>query len=255
MIDVFAGAGGLSLGFKWAGWRTLAATDIDRYAVEAFNKNIEPLAFVGDMQEDITIDTLLQLAQDRDPSRPLALVGGPPCQGFSTGGKKRSESDVRNQLHLRYALLLDRLRPDVFVFENVLGLLSMSKGKFLEKILAGMKAVGYDVAIWRMNAAHYGVPQRRQRIVLVGVPSGCAAPQRPVELTPGDLSLEVSFLRNPASVQEAIGDLPPLEAGEDGSAFTYRHLPATTYQAFMRGEITPSGFLTGSKICKGQIAA
>ena len=247
MIDVFAGCGGLSLGFKWQGWSTLAAADFDKFAVDVFNRNVAPRAIVGDMNDDKIIDHLVAVTQGRDKTRALALVGGPPCQGFSTGGKKRSENDARNHLHSRYSVLLKRMKPDVFVFENVLGLLSMSGGAFLQRIMTGFDEAGYDALVWKMNAAEFGVPQRRIRVVIVGVRrGGMALPHKPVEwcsLRPDHLRGEQASV----TVSDAIGDLPHLQAGEDGSHRAYCHGPACSYQALMRGEISPVAYLAAAR--------
>lgn len=255
MVDVFAGCGGLSLGFKWQGWETLAATDFDKFAVQAFNQNIAPLSIVGDMNDDQVIEHLVAATEGRDRSRPLALVGGPPCQGFSTGGKKRSEEDARNHLHARYSILLDRMKPDMFVFENVLGLLSMSGGAFLQRILAGFDKAGYDAQVWKMNAAEFGVPQRRVRVVIVGVRrGGMTPPRKPVEWCSlsdkGLLDVEPVV-----TVEEAIGDLPRLAAGQDGSDLEYARKPVSSYQALMRGEITPAGYLAEARGSSTKLAA
>ena len=243
MVDVFAGAGGLSLGFKWAGWKTLAATDIDPSSVDTFNANVAPLAFVGDMNDD---EVLLRLeravfAQKRG-QEPLALVGGPPCQGFSTGGKRRSEEDARNTLYTRYALLLRHMQPDLFVFENVMGLMSMSGGQFLQRVLRELESAGYEVDLWKLNAAEFGVPQRRKRVLLVGVKSGHALPLRPEPWTSVD---QPNLLDLPpaVSVSEAIDDLPAIDAGEDGSDRDYVRAASTPYQRLMRGEISPVDYL------------
>ncbi|MGQ0582507.1 MAG: DNA cytosine methyltransferase [Reyranella sp.] len=254
MIDVFAGAGGLSLGFQWQGWRSLAATDIDKYAVNAFNRNVEPVAFVGNMEEDGVIERLLQASFERDKRRPIALVGGPPCQGFSTGGKRRSEDDLRNQLHSRYVVLLKRLQPNFFVFENVLGLLSLSKGRFLEQVIDRMSEVGYSVAVWRMNAAAYGVPQRRQRLFLVGVPKGRPAPSCPIQWCRGEADDLFSGAPQ-TTVHDAIGDLPAICAGEDGSAKVYAKNSSGPYQALMRSEITSQQFMVARRGNASQLAA
>lgn len=255
MVDVFAGCGGLSLGFKWQGWNTLAATDFDKSAVQAFNQNVAPLAVVGDMNDDQVIEHLVAATEGRDCSTPLALVGGPPCQGFSTGGKKRSEDDARNHLHARYSILLDRMRPDVFVFENVLGLLSMSGGAFLQRILAGFDNAGYEAQVWKMNAAEFGVPQKRVRVVIVGVRrGGMAPPRKPVEWC--SLSTDRPLdAEPPVTVDEAIGDLPRLSAGEDGSGLCYANEPASSYQALMRGEITPASYLADARGRSTKLAA
>lgn len=241
MIDVFAGAGGLSLGFKWAGWTSLAATDIDRHAVATFNANVAPVGFVGDMESDET-RTRLIASSLRSYGGRLALVGGPPCQGFSTGGNRRSPDDARNRLHKSYAALLARLQPDVFVFENVLGLLSMERGRFLEQILQGLRATGYEVAVWRLNAARFGIPQRRERVMLIGVPHGAELPQQP---RPWTSPLPAGPFDHPpvCGVAEALGDLPALRAGQDGSGLPYRAPPESEYQRFARESISPAEYL------------
>ncbi|MCW8283564.1 DNA (cytosine-5-)-methyltransferase [Agrobacterium sp. InxBP2] len=232
MIDVFAGAGGLSLGFKWAGWETIAATDFDKNAIETFKKNVDSNAFVGDMMLDETIDRLVQSSERKSGGGILALVGGPPCQGFSTGGKRRSEGDHRNHLYRRYALLLKRIRPDIFIFENVTGLLSMSKGTFLATILSEFSDLGYKTSVLKINAADYGVPQRRNRVIIVGTPEG----------TNLDLSLQPSQgLRT--TVRDAISDLPVLCAGEDGASKSYLSGPKSAYQKLMRGIYSPTDYL------------
>jgi DNA (cytosine-5)-methyltransferase 1 len=244
MVDVFAGAGGLSLGFKWKGWRSLAATDIDRHSVDTFNRNVSPVAFVGDMWSNEVLDRLVGTAPPpSERVRPLALVGGPPCQGFSTGGNRRSELDERNGLYVRYAALLERLRPDIFIFENVLGLLSMAKGAFLPRVTEALKSVGYEIDIWRINAAEFGLPQRRKRLIIVGVPCGRPLPKglvpwrSPTESGSAQLPLTVT-------VSEAVGDLPILSAGQDGSELEYCSQPRHLYQQFLRGHIDAPEFLS-----------
>lgn len=254
MLDVFAGAGGLSLGMKWAGWHSLAATDFDASAVATFNRNVEPVAFLGDMGSDEVIDRLAAAANLHKLTSPLALVGGPPCQGFSTGGKKRSEEDARNKLHERYALLLSRAKPDIFIFENVMGLLSMSRGAYVRRVIDGLSAVGYEVELWRMNAAEYGVPQRRQRVIIVGVAKGRELPYRPQEWT---LLEQKGLLADVQAigVTEAIGDLPAIGAGQDGQLLEYRSGPGTPYQALMRGEISPRQFFNACGRTRRPVAA
>jgi DNA (cytosine-5)-methyltransferase 1 len=246
MIDVFAGAGGLSLGFEWAGWESLAAVDLDRHAVTTFNANVAPVAFVGDMENSATRDSLLKTARKADGRR-VALVGGPPCQGFSTGGKRRSSDDARNGLHASYALLLDHLRPDVFIFENVIGLLNMGKGQFLTDILRGLRSVGYEVAVWRLSAARFGIPQRRDRVMLVGVPNGTATPHEP---TPWTVSLPSGPFAPPpvCGVAESLDDLPALAPGEDGSGLPYRCGPVSNYQRLVRGLISPAEYIAGGQV-------
>ena len=243
-VDVFAGAGGLALGLEWAGWQTLAAVDLDKHAVETFNRNIAPVAFVGDMNEE-RVHQELVTAAGKLGGRRLALVGGPPCQGFSTGGKRRSPEDARNQLHKRYAALLKTLHPDVFVFENVLGLLTMDGGEFVNIVLEGLRECGYEVGLWRMNTAEYGVPQRRERVVIVGVPFGSHLPRQPQAWT---VPAQGTVLVPTPTVFDALSDLPELAAGEDGSHLPYPHPPLTVYQRLLRGQMAPQEYVEGAPI-------
>jgi DNA (cytosine-5)-methyltransferase 1 len=244
MIDVFSGAGGLSLGFEWAGWTSLAAVDLDRHAVAAFNANVAPVAFVGNMEDPTIHDRLIEAGRQTSCRR-LALVGGPPCQGFSTGGNRRSIDDARNGLHASYAGLLGRLQPDVFLFENVLGLLNMDKGHFIEQVLQGLRAVGYDVAIWRVSAARLGIPQRRDRVMLIGVPCGREMPRQPEPWTSPLPSSDLFTLPPVCGVAEALNDLPALNPGQDGSGLPYGSAPMSNYQRLVRGHLSPAEYLAG----------
>jgi DNA (cytosine-5)-methyltransferase 1 len=196
------------------------------------------------MTDEATLDLLQEKASHAHGGR-LALVGGPPCQGFSTGGNRRSVEDARNDLHKRYAELLSRLRPDVFIFENVLGLLSIDGKRFLPRIIDGFHTVGYDVALWRLNAARFGVPQRRERLVLVGVPAGASTPVAPQPWTSPVVSEELFALPPVCGTIDAIGDLPILGQGEDGSALSYRASPDSEYQQLMRGHLSPAEYVAG----------
>jgi len=244
MIDVFSGAGGLTLGFEWAGWKSIAACDIDQHAVRTFNANIAPVAYAGDMNTD---DALDQLAASASPVRKrerLALIGGPPCQGFSTGGNRRSTTDQRNWLFARYTALVARVRPDLIVFENVLGLLSMDGGRFLSGIVSSLEQEGYDVSVGRLNSAEFGVPQKRQRVIITGVPTGQVRPPLPVAWSVNSNGGS----KPPApTVAQALSDLPYLRAGQDGSLLNYRTDPESVYQRFMRGGCSALEYLTSCR--------
>jgi DNA (cytosine-5)-methyltransferase 1 len=247
MVDVFAGAGGLSLGFEWAGWQSLVAVDNDKSAVATFNSNIAPVAFLGDMNSDEVQDRLVDSASKRRGSSRMALVGGPPCQGFSTGGNRRTSDDARNSLHKRYSSLLARIRPDIFVFENVLGLLSMDKGQFVAGLLKAFCEIGYEVELWRMNAAEFGVPQRRERVIIVGVPSTMSMPTQPTKWTVPISPIADRWPRPAPGVRLALDDLPKLVAGQDGSGLPYRAAPGSSFQKMVRGAIRPRDYLFGER--------
>jgi len=220
VVDLFAGAGGLSLGFQWAGWRSVVASDIDAYAMATFARNIHRGVVVGDIREASVRASIIARAK-RKRGVPLVLVGGPPCQGFSTAGKKRSRGDDRNQLFREYCALVNAVAPDAFLFENVTGLLNMEGGAVFAEVVAALKRVADDVQVWRVSADEYGVPQRRKRVILIGTRG------RDVPVQPATSAQRVS-------VQDALSDLPALAAGEDGSAKRYASRACTPYQRLMR---------------------
>ena len=166
-IDLFCGAGGLSLGFERAGFRVAAAIDDDPLNTAAYTQNF-PHAHVltADVRsltgDDIRAKTAI------DGSRIDVVFGGPPCQGFSIGGH-RDDSDPRNSLILEFARLTAELRPRYFVLENVPGILR-NDGRLLEPFLGAVAKAGYDVIdpIRELDAQHFGVPQRRRRVFVLG---------------------------------------------------------------------------------------
>jgi DNA (cytosine-5)-methyltransferase 1 len=236
LVDLFAGAGGLSLGFHWAGWKSVVASDIDEHAMATFARNIHPHVLVGDIRAPEIRSGIIKLATAGSRKLPRVLVGGPPCQGFSTAGNRRSRDDDRNHLFKDYCALVDAIAPDAFLFENVTGLLNMEGGAVFNDVVAELKKVAKEVRVWRVSAEEYGVPQRRKRVIIVGFRT-----LKPFELQAGPLSSGL-FGGAPISVAEALGDLPPLVAGEDGSSQEYRAPARTPYQKLMRGELDATAF-------------
>ncbi len=220
LVDLFAGAGGLSLGFHWAGWRSVVASDIDAHAMATFARNLHRDVVVGDIRTRSVRDAIIARAK-RKRGVPLVLVGGPPCQGFSTAGNRRSRDDDRNQLFRQYCALVNAIAPDAFLFENVTGLLNMEGGAVFAEVVAALKKVADDVQVWRVSAEEYGVPQRRKRVILIGTRG------RDVPVQPPKGAARVS-------VRDALSDLPALVAGEDGSAKRYASRARTAYQRLMR---------------------
>ena len=155
VVDLFCGAGGLSLGLFRAGFSIVAAVDNWSPAVETYRLNFSDHIVCADIFEDIEI--------------PYAevIVGGPPCQGFSSAGLRRSD-DQRNTLVRVFGRIVQRLRPMAFVFENVEGFLTGSHGKFVFDLLEPVIEAGYRVHVRKVNAANYGVPQHRKRVIAVG---------------------------------------------------------------------------------------
>lgn len=154
-IDLFCGCGGLSLGFEQAGFDIIAAYDNWRPAIETYAENFHHPAHLAELSGDFKVPAS------------TVVIGGPPCQGFSSAGM-RSPSDARNTLVRVFSTIVARVRPLAFVFENVEGFLTGAHGGFLFDLLEPLISVGYRIHLRKVNAAHYGVPQHRKRIIAVG---------------------------------------------------------------------------------------
>lgn len=167
VISLFAGCGGSSLGYSMAGYRKLLAVEWDANAVETFRLNFPDVpVYHGDIAK-LSVDECLQMMNLR-PGELDVLDGSPPCQGFSTAGK-RNLDDPRNQLFREYARLLQGLKPRVFVMENVSGMVKGKMKLVFADILRELKVSGYHVSARLMNAMYFNVPQSRQRMIFIGV--------------------------------------------------------------------------------------
>lgn len=158
ILDLFCGAGGLSWGMdKNPYFKTMVALDFDENAANTFKKNM-PYAevVVGDITDSKIKENIVSLAKKTGVNM---IVGGPPCQGYSMKGKKLGLQDPRNFLFREYLDLVQRLQPDVFVIENVKGLLLSANGWFKDQIVSTIEKLGYTVRFGILNAANFGVPQ------------------------------------------------------------------------------------------------
>jgi len=167
VISLFAGCGGSSLGYKMAGYKELLAVEWDKNAVETLKLNFKGLnIFHGDIK-DLTVDECLKITGLKKGELDI-LDGSPPCQGFSTAGK-RQVNDARNDLFKEYVRLIKGLNPKVFVMENVSGMIKgKMKGRYIE-IWEELNNIGYNVKSKIMNAMWYDVPQSRDRLIFIGV--------------------------------------------------------------------------------------
>lgn len=166
-ISLFAGCGGSSLGYYWTGGKELLAVEWDDNAVETFKLNFPGIpVYHGDIK-NLSVDECLKRAGIQ-PGELDILDGSPPCQGFSTAGK-RQMSDSRNQLFREYVRLLRGLKPKVFVMENVSGMVKGKMKLIFAEIMRELKASGYRVKCQLMNAMYFNVPQSRERVIFIGV--------------------------------------------------------------------------------------
>lgn len=199
VISLFAGCGGSSLGYQMAGGKVLLAVEWDKNAVETYALNFpQTPIYHGDIAKLSVEDCLKRIG--KKPGELDILDGSPPCQGFSTAGK-RDFSDERNQLFREYVRLLQGLQPKVFVMENVSGMVKGKMKLIFAEIMQELKASGYRVRTRLMNAMYYGVPQSRQRLIFIGVRE--------------DLGIEPSHPNpqaRPRTVQQAFAGLQLTEA-------------------------------------------
>lgn len=173
IISLFSGAGGLDYGFQQAGFRTILAVDIDPAACETFDSNFpESDVYRTDLVK-MEPESILERFQDcTDSEHPVGVIGAPPCQAFSRGNVHKTDEDVRSQLPSYYANHLsffrEKLDIDFFVFENVPGLKTRNHETFFESLKRLFIAAGFDIRETILNAVDFGVPQRRERIFVIG---------------------------------------------------------------------------------------
>jgi len=206
VVDIFSGAGGMSLGFHLAGHTMLSALELEEDFVKTFTANVPTTrqVVVGDIRREETVSRLME--QIGDSCEEInTVIGGPPCQGISEAGNKRSTSDPRNNLYLLFIRIVELLQPRYFVMENVPGLLSLEKGAFYLKLLKDFCELDYKIIPLVLWSHEFGVPQKRKRIFIVGTKDGEYLPP-----TPMFSSLTESSLPKPITVGDALVNLPPV---------------------------------------------
>lgn len=209
-VDLFAGVGGMSLGFEQAGFDVVAAVEIDPIHAAAHAFNFPETTVIARSVQDLSGLDIRNLAGIGD--RKVDVVfGGAPCQGFSMIGK-RALDDPRNALVRDFVRIVRELDASYFVFENVKGITVGRHRAFLEELIAEFEAAGYRVSLpWKvLNAAHYGVPQNRERLILMGAKADLPQPAYPMAATRPAGSKD-SVLPEGPSCKDALGDLPDAE--------------------------------------------
>ncbi len=227
VIDLFSGCGGLGLGFKWANYNTVLASDIDENCEKTYTHNFPNVPFIQKDLRDISTKQIQDIVSGKSID---VVVGGPPCQGFSLANKNRNkvEDDPRNELFYEFVRVVKDLQPKAFIMENVRGLLSMKKGQVIKLMKEAFEnaGIGYEVDYKILLASDYGVPQNRQRVIMMGIRK--------------DLNIKPEFpnksYSRPVTVWEAISDLPQIKASEGDEKMSYPIEEANTYQSFMRAK-------------------
>ena len=243
VVDLFSGAGGLTLGFKNKilndtfvksdDYNILFANEIDKNASDAFSLNFPQIPMLNCSITQITQNYLVE--NNIEYSDVDLVIGGPPCQSFSTVGRR--QYDERAQMYKEYRRMLSFLQPKVFLFENVTGLMTMKNAEGLP-VLEDIKYefsdfsdfginLSYEIKESVMNAKHFGVPQNRERVFLVGMRRDLES-EFNWEFPDAELISEDEFL----TLEDAIGDLPKLGNGEKKEY--YESNPYTFYQKLMR---------------------
>lgn len=220
VLDLFSGAGGLSLGFQAAGFTIVGGVDIDINAIKTYAKNFpNSRAWL----EDLNAPTLEYKKWETSQVGHIdVIVGGPPCQGFSLAGK-RNPDDPRNLLYIKYMDAVEAISPKYVVIENVPNIASMNGGAVKRAIVADLEALGYVVQVETLNASHFGVPQARRRTFFVGSKPGLTF-----------TFPKATTLENPYTSKDAISDLPSLDSSAIGVETQYKSSALNTYQKRMR---------------------
>lgn len=202
VVSLFSGAGGLDLGFIKAGHEIVWANDIFLDAVKTYRNNI------GD---HIVCEDISKIPSDQIPDHDI-LIGGFPCQGFSVANSKRGENDERNKLYLELLRVLVDKQPKFFMAENVKGILSLMKGAIFEMIISDFENAGYKIKYKVLNAANYGVPQKRERVIILGVRNDIQFDLEHPEPTHSESSSLFNDKKKWVSIGEALKNIPePVE--------------------------------------------
>ena len=226
VIDLFAGCGGLSLGFEMAGFNIPLAIEKDEWAAKTYSYNHpDTKVITQDITQIFNFNALLPSIIKID-----GIIGGPPCQGFSLSGN-RDKNDPRNSLFMDFVRFVKHYNPNFFVMENVSGILSMitKNGESVKNlILKEFDVAGYNVEIFQLNAAEFGVPQSRVRVFFIGLRKDINYNVEEIEPR-GFL-----FGKEQITIENAIMDLPQLNAGEGFEESFYDTKPVTPYQKWAR---------------------
>lgn len=228
-ISLFCGAGGCSLGFKQAGYSILYANDKDSAAVETYRKNFPEAICSNEDIDSLDFNNVLVEVGLKKGELDI-LIGGPPCQGFSTAGS-RFWDDPRNHLLKSYVTALEEIQPKWFIMENVEGLLTSNKGKYLFEAANAFIDLGYSIRIEKIYSQEYGVPQRRKRVLIVGNKMGMnfKMPEPTIRVS-GQI-----FRNSDVTISHAISSLPSPSTDKDKQLDPSKVEIRDEFDALLRG--------------------
>jgi len=233
-VNLYCGAGGMSLGFEEAGATPILAADIDEQICETYRRNRErdPLAVLTtDLSTEKAKRQVAKKVHEHVGSLD-AVIGGPPCQGFSHAGNARTPEDPRNRCVFDFIDLVKVLKPRIVVMENVPGIMTLERGRAITVIRERFAKIRYPVSLNILSAVEFGIPQRRKRVFLI------ASDEATRYELKGILSAD-----HQVSVFDAISDLPLQPASSDEERVEYVKTPQTHYQRMLRGHITYENYM------------
>lgn len=246
-IDLFCGAGGLTEGFRQAGFNCLYANDSDIDATNTFRFN-HPRTWADSRAIEHVNAHAVRRKLGLKKGQLSVVTGGPPCQGFSINAPERFLDDPRNVLFRHYVRFIEEFEPQTIVFENVPGMLSLANGHIFEQVQRELKKLGYHLSTGILFAAHYGVPQERWRLIIIGsqrarppalpepthFATGRANFRGGKTLTFRVVPLHRQVLLPAVTVGDALSDLPRLAMGEGGEVVQYDREPTSEYATLLR---------------------
>ena len=254
-IDLFSGAGGLTLGLAKAGFTTIFATDYDENVSQTFKKNFQNVEFLCKNITDINFKSLKNNLSIM-PGELDLIVGGPPCQGFSMANRKKIDNDPRNLLFRSFVRAVEVFRPKCFLIENVTGInsevINFEKKNIsvTTAITEYFDSIGYTVKFLKFSSEEFGVPQIRKRVLIIGTN---IEEKKQLIINSKNFNISGDFMsaselkaqnqnqfnlfqnsKKSINVWNSLSDLPKLNAGEDGNGKPYLHEPQNEYQLLMR---------------------
>lgn len=254
IISLFAGCGGLDLGFKgdfdFQGnkyakrkFEIIWANDIDKYACQTFKNYFKQDIVCGDIGQILEGTHQFKSGEQNIPSHADIVLGGFPCQDFSHAGKREGFDGKRGLLYQRMIEVIKRTKPMIFVAENVRGLLTMNNGEAIRTIIQDFEAIGYHVVYKLLTAADFGVPQTRERVIIVGT--------RKDKLPQFEFPKPVINENKWINLKQAIGDLEHIDEGKipnhywskakknkgQGNSIVFENKPGPTMRAEHHGNI------------------
>jgi DNA (cytosine-5)-methyltransferase 1 len=234
-IDLFAGAGGMSEGFLMEGFKLIAANEIEPNYFETYKRNHSEFdtgnnLILGDITKEHVKQQIISVAKKQ--KKIGVIIGGPPCQGFSHAGW-RDPKDERNKLFKEFVEIVNEIKPEIFILENVPGILTMRGGEAVKEIISSFEEIGYHINLpLKLNAEEYGVPQKRRRVVIVGSLKKFTLAHPEILFSNND-----SKKPKPITVKQAIGGLPVLLTGSGEFEIDSNYKSISPYEKLMAGEI------------------